>query len=133
MDRKAACTRASTAAIAWQKLGGGLPTGIVGKVGLTVSRANPDRVWAIIEAEPDGGIYRSDDAGKTWTRVNKTNNLRQRAWYYTRIEADPQDENTVYGLNTSIYRSIDGGRPSTRSRCRTAIPTTCGSIRRTTT
>lgn len=94
----------------WQKLSGGLPTGIVGKVGLTVSRANPDRVWAIIEAEPNGGIFRSDDAGKTWTRVNSSNNLRQRAWYYTRIEADPQDENTVYGLNTSIYRSIDGGK-----------------------
>lgn len=94
----------------WVKLAGGLPTGIVGKVGLTVSRANPDRVWAMIEAEPEGGVYRSDDAGKSWTRVNSDNKLRQRAWYYTRIEADPQDENTVYGLNTSIYRSIDGGK-----------------------
>lgn len=97
----------------WTKLAGGLPTGIVGKVGVTVSPANPDRVWAIVEAEPAGGVYRSDDAGKTWVRTNSENNLRQRAWYYTRIEADPVDENTVYALNTSIYRSIDGGKTFT--------------------
>ncbi|MFN8581190.1 MAG: hypothetical protein U0163_09470 [Gemmatimonadaceae bacterium] len=94
----------------WMKLAGGLPTGLTGKIGVTVSRANPDRIWAIIEAEPAGGIYRSDDAGKSWTRVNSENKLRQRAWYYTRIEADPTDENTVYALNTSIYRSVDGGK-----------------------
>jgi len=97
----------------WTRLGGGLPTGLVGKVGVTVSPANPDRVWALVEAEPAGGVYRSDDAGVTWTRVNSENKLRQRAWYYTRIEADPQDEHTVYALNTSIYRSIDGGKTFT--------------------
>ena len=93
----------------WTKLGGGLPEGIVGKVGVTVSPADPDRVWAIIEAEPDGGVYRSDDGGATWTRTNSENNLRQRAWYYTHIKADPVDPNTVYALNTSMYRSVDGG------------------------
>jgi len=97
----------------WLKLSGGLPTGLVGKVGLTVSPANPDRVWALVEAEPEGGLYRSDDAGKSWTRVNSENRLRQRAWYYTRVEADPQDEHTVYALNTSLYRSVDGGKSFT--------------------
>ena len=63
----------------WTRLGGGLPEGIVWKVGVSVSPADPDRVWAIIEAEPDGGVYRSDDGGATWTRTNSDNNLRQRA------------------------------------------------------
>ena len=94
----------------WNKLAGGLPEGLVGKVGVSVSPANPERVWAILEAEPDGGVYRSDDAGESWTRVNSENKLRQRAWYYTHVQADPQDQNTVYALNTSIYRSVDGGR-----------------------
>ncbi len=94
----------------WKKLGGGLPAGIVGKVGVAVSPATPDRVWALIEAEPEGGVYRSDDAGKTWQRVNAENKLRQRAWYYTHIFADPQNPNTVYALNTGFYRSVDGGK-----------------------
>ncbi len=94
----------------WQKLGGGLPTGLTGKIGLTVSPADPDRVWAMIEAEPAGGVYRSDDAGSTWKRVNSENKLRQRAWYYTHMIADPKDPNTVYALNTNLFRSVDGGK-----------------------
>ena len=94
----------------WEKLGGGLPEGVVGKVGVTVSPADPERVWAILEAEPAGGVYRSDDGGDTWTRTNSENRLRQRAWYYTHVQADPRDPNTVYALNTSLYRSVDGGK-----------------------
>ena len=87
----------------------GLPRGTVGKVGVTVSPANPDRVWAIIEAE-DGGVFRSDNAGRTWTKVNEERRLRQRAWYYTRIYADTKNVDTVYILNTGFYKSNDGGR-----------------------
>jgi photosystem II stability/assembly factor-like uncharacterized protein len=87
----------------------GLPRGVVGKVGITVSPANPERLWAIIEAE-DGGVFRSDNAGRNWTRVNEQRLLRQRAWYYTRIYADPANADTVYVLNTGFYKSNDGGR-----------------------
>lgn len=87
----------------------GLPKGLLGKIGITVSPAKPGRLWAIIEAE-DGGVFRSDDGGESWIRVNEERRLRQRAFYYTRIYADPSDADTVYILNTGFYRSIDGGR-----------------------
>jgi len=87
----------------------GLPKGTIGIVGVTVSPANPDRLWAIVEAE-DGGVFRSDNGGKTWTKTNEQRNLRQRAWYYSRIYADPKSADTVYVLNTGFYRSNDGGR-----------------------
>ncbi|HEX8141552.1 MAG TPA: hypothetical protein VF553_03090 [Pyrinomonadaceae bacterium] len=87
----------------------GLPKGTIGKVGITVSPANPDRVWAIVEAD-QGGVFRSDNAGKTWTKVNDERKLRQRAWYYTRIYADPSNAESVYVLNTGFYRSNDGGK-----------------------
>jgi photosystem II stability/assembly factor-like uncharacterized protein len=90
----------------------GLPKSTVGKIGITVSPANPERVWAIVEAE-DGGVFRSDNAGRTWTKVNEERRLRQRAWYYTRIYADPKNAETVYVLNTGFYRSNDGGRTFT--------------------
>ncbi len=90
----------------------GLPKGTIGIVGITVSPANPDRLWAIVEAE-DGGVFRSDNGGKTWTKTNEQRNLRQRAWYYSRIYADPKSADTVYVLNTGFYRSNDGGRTFT--------------------
>ncbi|RIV18634.1 glycosyl hydrolase [Fibrisoma montanum] len=86
----------------------GMPKGTVGKIGVSVSPADPNRVWAIVEAE-DGGVYRSDDAGMTWSRVNEERKLRQRAFYYSRIYADPKDKNTVYCLNVGFYKSTDGG------------------------
>ena len=87
----------------------GMPKGTLGKIGVTVSHANPERVWALIEAE-EGGVYRSDDAGKTWRRLNEDRALRQRAWYYTHIHADPRDPETVYVLNVGFWKSVDGGR-----------------------
>jgi photosystem II stability/assembly factor-like uncharacterized protein len=87
----------------------GMPRGIVGKVGIAVSPANPERVWALVEAE-DGGVFRSDNGGRTWTRTNEERRLRQRAWYYTRIYADTQNPETVYILNVGFFKSNDGGR-----------------------
>ncbi|HEV2063900.1 MAG TPA: glycosyl hydrolase [Thermoanaerobaculia bacterium] len=94
----------------WKKLAGGLPEGIVGNIGVAVSPARPDRVWAIVESKEKGGVYRSDDAGEKWTRTNTENKLRQRAWYYTRIYADPKNPDALYVLNTGFYRSTDAGR-----------------------
>lgn len=87
----------------------GLPKGTLGNIGLTVSPANPERVWALIEAE-EGGVFRSEDGGKNWKKVNDERKLRQRAWYYGRIFADPKDEDRVYATNVGFFRSDDGGK-----------------------
>ena len=87
----------------------GLPAGLWGKVGVSVSPVDGTRVYAFVENE-DGGVFVSDDGGATWTRVNDERRLRQRAFYYTRIYADTKDRDTVYVLNTGFYRSTDGGK-----------------------
>jgi len=87
----------------------GMPKAPIGKIGITVSPVNPQRVWAIVEAN-EGGVFRSDDAGMTWQQTNDERKLRQRAFYYTRIYADPKDENGVYVLNVNFYKSTDGGK-----------------------
>lgn len=86
----------------------GLPTGMIGKIGIDVSPADPNRVYAIIEAD-SGGVFRSDDAGQTWTRTNDERKLRQRAFYYTRLYADPVEKDRVYVVNVDFWRSDDGG------------------------
>ncbi|MEM1136524.1 MAG: glycosyl hydrolase [Bacteroidota bacterium] len=83
-----------------------------GIIGVTVSPVNPKRVWAIIEAD-NGGIFRSDDAGSSWEKVNSDRALRSRAWYYTRIYADTQNEDKVYVMNVSYGTSKDGGKTFT--------------------
>jgi len=93
----------------------GLPKGVIGKIGVSVSGADSSRVWAIVEAE-DGGIFRSDDGGTTWTKVNDERRFRQRAFYYTRIYADPKNRDRMYVLNTGFYRSDDGGKTFTTIR-----------------
>ena len=90
----------------------GLPKGTLGIIGVTVSRSSPQNVYAIIEAE-EGGVYRSRDGGDTWTKTNDSRDLRQRAWYYTRIYADPKDEDTVYVVNVRFHKSKDGGKSFT--------------------
>lgn len=84
----------------------------LGIIGVTVSAANPRRVWAIVEAE-NGGVFRSDDGGKKWTKLNDDRALRQRAWYYTRIYADTKDEDKVYVVNVAYHVSKDGGKTFT--------------------
>ena len=86
----------------------GLPKGTLGIIGVAVSPANSNRVWAIIEAN-EGGVFRSDDGGENWHRTNSDRSLRQRAWYYTRIYADTKDQEVVYVLNVSYHKSTDGG------------------------
>jgi photosystem II stability/assembly factor-like uncharacterized protein len=97
----------------------GMPATALGRIGVAVSPANARRVYASVEAPdsagvPRGGIFRSDDAGATWERVNGDQRWQVRAWYYSTVTADPQDENTVYVNNLSTWRSVDGGRTWTK-------------------
>ncbi|WP_296634664.1 glycosyl hydrolase [Polaribacter sp.] len=87
----------------------GLPGGIWGIAGVTVSPVNSDIVYALIENKK-GGVYKSTDAGETWRLINSERKLRQRAWYYTRLYADTQDEDILYVLNVRYHKSTDGGR-----------------------
>ncbi|MEO1447986.1 MAG: glycosyl hydrolase, partial [Bacteroidota bacterium] len=93
----------------WHQLSKGLPKGVMGKIGVSVSPANPNRVWAIIEAEK-GGLFRSDDAGRSWKLINGDRVLRARSWYYMHVFADPQDAETVHIMNAPYMRSTDGGK-----------------------
>ncbi|MFW6074364.1 MAG: WD40/YVTN/BNR-like repeat-containing protein, partial [Chloroflexota bacterium] len=83
--------------------------GVIGKIGVAVSPANGDRVWALVEAE-DGAMLRSDDGGETWNRVSEDPELRRRAWYYMHVFADPSDADTVWVLNLQCWKSTDGGK-----------------------
>lgn len=86
----------------------GMPKGLLGRIGVAVSPVRAGSLWAIVEAE-EGGVFHSDDSGATWSKVNDQRDVKQRAWYYSRIFADPKNADTMYALNTSLYRSIDGG------------------------
>ncbi len=87
----------------------GLPGGLKGRIGVAVSPAQDGRVWAVVEAD-DAGLYRSDDGGDTWERISDDRNLVQRPWYYSHAFADPRDAETVWVLNLSAWKSVDGGR-----------------------
>ena len=95
----------------WARLGGGLPTALVGKADLAVSRAKPDRLYVLIEARPRGGLYRSDDAGRSFVPVDTTTRgLTTRPFYYTNVDADPTNADIVYVGTENFYKSTDGGR-----------------------
>ena len=87
----------------------GLPSGVIGKIGVAVSGGDSNRVYALVE-NAKGGLYVSDDAGATWKLINEDRTMRQRAFYYSRVYADPKAKDTVYVLNTSMFRSTDGGK-----------------------
>jgi photosystem II stability/assembly factor-like uncharacterized protein len=94
----------------WKQLqGNGLPKTVLGRIGVSVSGANPNRVYALVEAA-EGGLFRSDDGGANWRLMNDERRIRQRAWYYTHVFTDPKSADTVYVLNTSMYRSNDAGK-----------------------
>ncbi len=91
----------------WTKLAGGLPQGILGRIGLAVWRRNPQVLYATVEHRENGGIFRSDDAGATWRKINS---LNPRPMYYSKIHIDPQDDRRIYVLGASMFVSDDGGK-----------------------
>jgi photosystem II stability/assembly factor-like uncharacterized protein len=105
--------RSEDAGATWKRLeGNGLPEGILGRIGVSVSGADSNRIYATIEAK-EGGLFRSEDGGTKWARVNEDGRFRQRAWYFSKIYADPKAPDTVYVLNTGLFRSVDGGKSFT--------------------
>ena len=102
--------RSADGGLTWTHVtGAGLPDGILGRIDVQVSGADSNRVYAMVEAK-DGGLYRSDDAGGHWMRISQDGRIRQRAWYFSKIYADPKAVDTVYALNTGMLRSTDGGK-----------------------
>ncbi len=102
--------RSTDGGATWKHLtGNGLPAGILGRIDISVSGANSKRVYAMVEAK-DGGLYRSEDGGDHWKLINDDGRLRQRAWYFSKIYADPKHADTVYALNTGMFKSTDGGK-----------------------
>lgn len=97
----------------WTKINNGLPAEM-GKIGVSVSPANPERVYAIVEAEKSkAGLYRSDNGGKSWQHLSSDANITSRSWYYMEILADPRQADVVYVLNSPLMKSIDGGKTFT--------------------
>ena len=100
----------------FSKITNGLPTELIGKANLAVTAANPSRIYALVEAKPGGGLYRSDDAGQTWTLVNSQGSLIQRPFYYVTLGADPTNADVVYAGAEGFFKSVDGGKTFTTFR-----------------
>ena len=103
--------KSTDSGVTWKQItGGGLPEGDWGRVGIAVARGTQGRrVYALIDAK-QGGVYRSDDAGQTWTRAGTDRRLLGRLWYFGEISVDPKDPDTIYVPHVSIYRSTDAGK-----------------------
>ena len=95
----------------------GMPKTLIGKIGVAVSPANPKRIYASVEAkDTSGGIFRSDDGGDTWDRINGDQKFQIRPFYYSKVTADPTNENTLYVMNLTVWKSIDAGKTFSRIR-----------------
>lgn len=94
----------------WDKLdsSNGLPEGIMGRIGVSISASKSGRVWALIESK-DRGLFRSEDYGNSWVKISDNADIIQRPWYYTHIYSDPNDSETIYALNYKMWKSTDGG------------------------
>ena len=103
--------KSTDAGATWQNIShaSGLPKDTLGIVGLAIAPSDPDIYYAIIESKT-GGVFRSEDAGKTWTKTSDNSNLRQRAWYFSKIYVDPKQSETVYVLNVEFWKSTNGAR-----------------------
>jgi photosystem II stability/assembly factor-like uncharacterized protein len=93
----------------WTQLTDGFAHKNVGRIGIAISNAAPDRVYAIVDAD-DGGLYRSNDGGAHWNKASGDPRIWQRGWYFGQITADPKDPDRVYAMNTILLRSDDGGK-----------------------
>ncbi len=107
--------RSKDAGETWQRLtnaglDNGLPSGVLGRIGISIAASNPDVVYAIVESESDGVLWRSNDGGDKWELVSSSQQVGGRPFYYSDIRVDPTDENTLYGIAGGLHKSIDGGR-----------------------
>ena len=107
--RAAALYKSTDGGTTWQALTSGLPTDGLGHIGVAVAPSNANRVYAIVDAK-EGGLFRSDDAGATWTKVSADSRIWGRGWYFGKVVVDPKNQDLVYVSNTGVYRSRDGGR-----------------------
>lgn len=115
-SREGGMYRSTNGGETWTRITAGLPGELIGKGNLAVTAANPNRVYALVEAKPGGGLYRSDDAGLTWAQVNGQGALVQRPFYYTTLGADPTNADVVYAGAEGFFKSTDGGRTMTPFR-----------------
>ncbi|MCU1309020.1 MAG: hypothetical protein JWO20_145 [Candidatus Angelobacter sp.] len=104
--------KSTDAGATWQQLKNGLPEEGLGRIGIAISANDHNRIYLIVDAK-EGGLYRSDDAGKTFTRTDKEQRIWGRGWYFGGITADPKNADVLYVSNTSVYKSTDGGKSFT--------------------
>lgn len=112
-SREGGFYRSTDGGVTFRKTGRGLPSGLIGKGNIAVTAANPNRLYLLVEAEPGGGLYRSENGGDSWELVNTTPGLITRPFYYTTLGADPTNADVVYAGAEGFYKSTDGGRTMT--------------------